>query len=130
MSKQEDQLYAIIAWLKVIAEALTQIANSSGKTSNSHEKNSDAVKKGSNKVLDNIINEIPFYVKGMKKAPDDADFKFTFIHDRDGNIYEYVEELYKALQNENSLRIGDYEYKIGGRDNNLISGKRVDGAKK
>ena len=71
------------------------------------------------------IADIPFYIKGMKPAPTDAEYKFPFSRDRNGEFYEYTKQLYRDINLYGSVKIGQYEFKIGGKDGNLISGKLV-----
>jgi hypothetical protein len=71
------------------------------------------------------LSSIPWYIKGMKEAPADADFKFTFVKSKQGEFYECTKQLYRDITLYGSVKIGSYEYNIGGKNGNLINAKRV-----
>jgi len=64
---------------------------------------------------------IPWFVKGMQPAPSDAAFAFTFATERDGTPKPEVQPLVDELNQYGKITVGPYEYRLGGRDKNLIS---------
>ena len=67
------------------------------------------------------VEEIVWFVKGMKPAGPDDSFAFTFIRSKEGRIYKNTERLYKKLREVRRLRIGAYEYELGGNNDSRIS---------
>ena len=65
--------------------------------------------------------DIEWYQKGMKPAPDGTAFCFAFATDREGYIRPELQPLVDELNRHDKITIGLFEYKLGGRDNNLIS---------
>ena len=72
------------------------------------------------RLTEKDVEKIPFYIKEMKPAPEDAEFKFTFAKDINGNFYESTKRLYQEITRYRSIKIGQYAYKISRTDKNLI----------
>jgi len=64
---------------------------------------------------------IEWHLKGMRPAPEGAHFCFAFATDREGYIRQELQPLLDELSLGDKITVGAYEYKLGERDNNLIS---------
>lgn len=64
---------------------------------------------------------LPWFVKGMQPAEKGAAFAFTFATERDGTPKPEIQPLVDELKQYSKIVVGPYEYRLGGRDNNLIS---------
>jgi len=64
---------------------------------------------------------IPWFVKGMQPAETGAAFAFTFATEKDGTPKPEIQPLVDELKLYKKITVGPYEYRLGGRDKNLIS---------
>ena len=62
--------------------------------------------------LDLNVSQIPFKVKGGAAASDSDGFAFTFLRDRDGEIWRSSAELASALEQYSKIRIGKFTYQL------------------
>ena len=72
------------------------------------------------------LEDIKWFIKGMKPAPEDTVFKFTFAKNLNEELIEAIKPLYREIQLYGSVTIGPYEYKISGKEGSLISARLVE----
>jgi len=73
------------------------------------------------KLTKESLSSILWYTKGMIPAEDDDTYAFTFAKDKNGNFNENTRQLYHDISKFGKIRIDGFEYRIGGKDKNLIS---------
>jgi len=72
--------------------------------------------------------KLTWYVKGMNPAPKDAPFSFSFATEKDGAPKPELQPLVDELKQYNKITVEGYEYRLGGRDGNLVSRNKAKGA--
>lgn len=63
-------------------------------------------------VLDLNVSQIPFKVKGGVAATDYDGFAFTFLKNRDGEIWQSSAELASAISQYGKVKIGQFVYQL------------------
>jgi len=63
-------------------------------------------------ALDLDVSQIPFKVKGGSPARDSDGFAFTFLKNREGDIWRSSADLASALERYGKVRIGKFVYQL------------------
>ena len=76
-------------------------------------------------VLELDISGIEWQTKAKQPAGPDDPWNWAFGYNRDGTVRRETNQLVQAILQYGTVRIGQYEFSLGGRDNNLLNRRRV-----
>ena len=74
------------------------------------------------KLTEIDVQEITWYLKGMKPATPDSEWAFSFPRDTEGNLNPETMVLVGEIQEFGKVRIGKYEYSLS-KDDQFLNRK-------